>query len=370
MKKIQSILSKIVLGLAITLVVMSPLLNGRVSAQLVCPDGQVSVNGVCVNITQNPESDTSLPNSPAGQGNYPETNTNTNNPNELTLTPNNAEDYKKGYQLLAPLDGFESFDTTQTCAFGKYLDIVINLFIGICAVLAVIMIVVGGIEYMTSELVSSKEHGKGQMTQAVLGLILALGAWLILNQLNPKLLELCLDRIPMATPMFDSEREQYSQVGESPSQAPVDGKAIGCPGKIITVSTLGGNMTGCSTIMNSVQAMINKAWSESPPVKISGSGYRSNQRQIELRIQNCGCSPTDNNCIYKKNPAQCTPRTARPGRSLHEAGLAFDLKCDGVQIKTRDNHCYLWLKKSANADIHKLRANVPGELWHWSATGN
>ena len=200
MKKIQSILSKIVLGLAITLVVMFPLLNGRVSAQLVCPDGQVSINGVCVNTTQNPENDTSLPNSPAGQGDYPETNTNTNNPNEVTVTPNNAEDYKKGYQLLAPLDGFESFDTTQTCAFGRYLDIVINLFIGICAVLAVIMIVVGGIEYMTSELVSSKEHGKGQMTQAVLGLILALGAWLILNQLNPKLLELCLDKLPDATP--------------------------------------------------------------------------------------------------------------------------------------------------------------------------
>lgn len=205
MKKIKSIISKLVLGLAIMLIVLIPLLSEKINAQTLptCPEGQVMVNNVCVDIAQGPDNNAPLPNSPAGQGNYPETpgSNTTANPNDLTITPNNAEDYKKGYELLAPLDGFKSFDTTQTCAFGRYLDIVIKLFIGICAVLAVIIIVVGGIEYMTSELVSSKEHGKGQMTQAVLGLILALSAWLILDRLNPKLLELCLDQIPNATPI-------------------------------------------------------------------------------------------------------------------------------------------------------------------------
>lgn len=194
MKKIKSVLVKTIVGLSIILVVLLPFLNKGVNAQLLCPPGQVSENGICVNITDSPENDNPLPNSPAGNADY-------NTPNEVTVTPNNSAEYKTKYKLLAPLPGLEEpFDSTQSCAFGRYLDIIIKLFIGICAVLAVIIIVVGGIEYMTSELVSSKEHGKNQITQAILGLILALGAWLILNQLNPKLLELCLDNIPDATP--------------------------------------------------------------------------------------------------------------------------------------------------------------------------
>jgi TRAP-type C4-dicarboxylate transport system permease small subunit len=64
----------------------------------------------------------------------------------------------------------------------------IQIFIGICAVLAVIMIVWGGIEYMTSELISGKDAGRERIRDAVFGLILALGAWLLLYTINPQLL--------------------------------------------------------------------------------------------------------------------------------------------------------------------------------------
>lgn len=74
-------------------------------------------------------------------------------------------------------------------ALSKYLNLIIKLIIGIAAVLAVVMIVIGGIEYMTSELISSKEAGRERMTQAVLGLLLALGAWALLNTINPDLLK-------------------------------------------------------------------------------------------------------------------------------------------------------------------------------------
>jgi hypothetical protein len=64
----------------------------------------------------------------------------------------------------------------------------ITIFIGICAVLAVVMIVIGGLEYMTSELPGNKEHGKERITGAVFGLILALGAYALLYTINPNLL--------------------------------------------------------------------------------------------------------------------------------------------------------------------------------------
>ena len=89
------------------------------------------------------------------------------------------------YNLLAPLPNpdnrrnqpLSTFDPTQNSNLGAYLNLMIKIFIGICAVLAVIMIVMGGIEYMTSELISNKEEGKKRITGAIFGLILALGAY-------------------------------------------------------------------------------------------------------------------------------------------------------------------------------------------------
>jgi hypothetical protein len=120
------------------------------------------------------------------------------------------------YTLLAPIPGIGDannvIDTaehctidkngdkvcTNSCPFGSYLSTLIKIFLGICAVLAMIMIVWGGIEYMTSDLASSKESGKKTITQAILGLLLALGAYLILYTINPDLLDVCLNKLPKA----------------------------------------------------------------------------------------------------------------------------------------------------------------------------
>lgn len=104
------------------------------------------------------------------------------------------------YILLAPLPcdnnmpgcvngELKTFDPAVDKPLGSYLNIMIRIFIGICAVLAMAMIVVGGLEYMTSELVSSKESGRHKMTGALLGLVLALGSYALLNTINPDLLK-------------------------------------------------------------------------------------------------------------------------------------------------------------------------------------
>src|SRR3989338_3117607 len=128
----------------------------------------------------------------------------------------NTKDTNTTYQPLAPLPGLG--DTIQTdsgckfdekgniipgsctnpCPFGNYLNIIIKLVIGIAAVLAMVMIVMGGVEYMTSDLISSKEAGKDTIRNAILGLLIALGAYLILNTINPQLLSVCLDKLPEA----------------------------------------------------------------------------------------------------------------------------------------------------------------------------
>ena len=105
------------------------------------------------------------------------------------------------------------------------------------------------------------------------------------------------------------------------------------------------------------------AAAESDGVGLSGWGYRSVGRQVELRRQNCGTSDYD---IYQKPSSQCTPPTAPPGRSMHEQGLAIDFTYRGSSIKTRDNPGYIWL--AANAGRFGLK-NLPSEPWHWSTNG-
>lgn len=105
----------------------------------------------------------------------------------------NAQDIKP--TLLAPLPG-----TTESCSGGvcqttlqTYLPNLFKLLIGLSAVWAVVMIVIGGFQYMTTDAFSGKEEGKARIWGAVKGLFLVIGAWLILNEINPNLLKINLN---------------------------------------------------------------------------------------------------------------------------------------------------------------------------------
>ena len=117
------------------------------------------------------------------------------------------------YTMLAPLPGLEgTINTVDDCPFGKYLNIIIKLIMGISAVLAMVMITMGGIQYITSDLVSNKEAGKETITHAILGLVMMLGAFLILNTVNPKLLNACL-KMPTVTIEISPEETIRNRTG-------------------------------------------------------------------------------------------------------------------------------------------------------------
>jgi peptidoglycan hydrolase-like protein with peptidoglycan-binding domain len=111
-----------------------------------------------------------------------------------------------------------------------------------------------------------------------------------------------------------------------------------------------------------VSALLDAA--SSAGVELGGWGYRSSARQIELRRRHCGTTHYD---IYDKPSSQCHPPTARPGRSMHERGLAIDFTYRGGSISDHRNPGYQWL--AANAGRFGL-FNLPSEPWHWSTTGN
>jgi hypothetical protein len=130
---------------------------------------------------------------------------------------------------------------------------------------------------------------------------------------------------------------------------PVDkASTVRIPGTTIDVHHL---------IADDVSAMIDAARAEG--VVLDGWGWRSHQRQIELRIDHCGPDPYS---VYEAPASSCSPPTARPGNSMHERGVAIDFKeCD-----VRSTVCYRWLAEHAH--LYGLY-NLPSEPWHWSTNG-
>jgi LAS superfamily LD-carboxypeptidase LdcB len=129
----------------------------------------------------------------------------------------------------------------------------------------------------------------------------------------------------------------------------------------VSVTTVGGIEVNVA-IASQLAAMLNAAAADG--VSLSGSGYRDSSEQVALRAQNCGGSDY---AIYEMSSSECSPPTARPGRSMHEQGLAIDFSANGSLIQSRGSSGYQWLA-AHGADYGFY--NLPSEPWHWSTTGS
>jgi type IV secretory pathway VirB2 component (pilin) len=121
----------------------------------------------------------------------------------LSLLPTVALAAPSTYMLLAPLGPLVNGATGVTLS--GYLSGIVQVIIGVAGILAVVMIVICGIQLIGSPSVSQKSASKSCITSALFGLILAFSSWLILNTINTKLLSndislVDLPAIPAAAP--------------------------------------------------------------------------------------------------------------------------------------------------------------------------
>jgi len=95
------------------------------------------------------------------------------------------------YNMLAPIPQLTGGGNTVD--LGTYIPNMIKLIIAIASGLAVIKIIIGGIQYMSTDAVSGKNSGRDSIQDALVGLLLAISAYTILYTVNPKLLNLDLN---------------------------------------------------------------------------------------------------------------------------------------------------------------------------------
>jgi hypothetical protein len=281
----------------------------------------------------------------------------------------------KTYHLLAPWPGLSVLMDPDLCLQKKaakevpenaicdvngFLNFAFKLLIGLTAVILVLRLIYEGYQYIVTDIPFLKASAKSGFFTSLLGLLLALSAFLILNTINPKLVDntISIDSVDVGV----DEDTDTDPIIQDPSSTVPSGRVAACTDGIIKVATAGGTFTSCKSISANFKAMIDLAWAQG--MKISGGGFRTRQQQIALRAAHCGGSSQFN--VYEKSSSLCRPPTARPGKSNHESGLAFDLTCNGQTIRSRDNACFVWLQ--ANARKYGL-INFSKEPWHWSVDG-
>jgi len=248
------------------------------------------------------------------------------------------------------------------CDFGGFISSLIEIAIALAAVFLVIKLVASGFEYMLTSIPNVKIDAKLKIWESIIGIVLALTSYVILNTINPKLVNSSVGLKQAVLLTDDDDNELYVGKDQEVISIPT-GSVARCKDGIEEVKSPGGNIFYvCKSISKKVSAMITAAWNQG--IKLGGGGFRKHEEQIELRKKNCGGN--SQYIIFQKPSDECTPPTARPGFSRHESGLAIDFNCDGKPIQSATNKCFKWLKESAR--YHGL-INFKKEPWHWSVDG-
>lgn len=117
---------------------------------------------------------------------------------------------------------------TQT-SVPELLNALFGITVAVAAMLAVIMFVVGGFQYMASEALNSKGEAKSRMQQAILGLLIVLTAVLVLNTINPDITMLNIFRsVPENARPPDASVNAGTQFEKTVDCTPPDTPSVCC----------------------------------------------------------------------------------------------------------------------------------------------
>ncbi len=93
---------------------------------------------------------------------------------------------------FVPLVGIPYIEGNKVATFGDYVNALYIASISIAAFLAVVKIIFAGVKYMLTDIVSTKGDAKKEIRSALIGLLIVVGAVLILETINPNLRQINL----------------------------------------------------------------------------------------------------------------------------------------------------------------------------------
>ncbi len=166
-----------------------------------------------------------------------------------------AQEPGTDYVLLQPIPLQGGGDTTEITNPGQYIGGVFMLIIGLAGVLAVIYIIVGGIQYMSTDAFQGKNEAKTRIQNAIFGLLLALGAWIILYSVNERLVSFDLNIQRVGPASTSTDPSAFGQPWGDDSSIRATLEAAGITFNNNNCATIG--QTGCTSVYGLNGSIIN-----------------------------------------------------------------------------------------------------------------
>ena len=189
-------------------------------------------------------------------------------------------------QKYQPLINIPGVTDAGDGTFAGYINFLYAFSIGIAGLLAVIKIIVAGVKYMMTDVVSTKSNAKGEITGALLGLLLILGAYIILNTINPRLnkQETNFDALP-PDPELANRPSVTTEDGKTPDQV-TNALAQNLPTCSVT-SSLGISANGLYTLNQIDVSKCNAADTKTALAEFAKNCTQSGGSQNGTNIYQC-----------------------------------------------------------------------------------
>ncbi|MBI4449614.1 D-alanyl-D-alanine carboxypeptidase family protein [Candidatus Uhrbacteria bacterium] len=282
---------------------------------------------------------------------------------------------------------------------GDYIAALYRWAVPVGAVLATIVIMVAGVVWLTSGGAGSLSTAKDWITNAVLGLLLLVGSYVILNLVNPDLIRFAQLRITIVKPIILSA-EELEDHGDNntaggaaapgalcrtiescrqlcqqlPSNWPTSVPGMLNPTLARTIPNIpglqGNGNRASQAVVDGLQRAALAANARGLTIRVT-SGYRPLQKQIQLVCKRMGNSAEESGIGRA---------VAWPGGSNHGAGNAVDIQlwrggdrlvgsgnctdqASGQLATTEDSRLFDEIMTSAGAHRYK------NEIWHYEFGG-
>ncbi|EKD33385.1 MAG: hypothetical protein ACD_76C00041G0003 [uncultured bacterium] len=130
----------------------------------------------------------------------------------------------------------------------EYIAAVFQWMLGAGTIFAIVMIMIGGVQWIIGSGTGEIKQAQHRISQAVIGLVLLFGSWVLLNTVNPKLTILSPIKIQQVDPIqyvIDSGESDETGIGASTEELASIG--IDCPGSGGDVKTIAMQFKGKTT---------------------------------------------------------------------------------------------------------------------------
>ncbi len=275
-------------------------------------------------------------------------------------------------KLNVPLAGLNEITGLQ-----NYIAIIYKFLIGSAGILAGIMIVIAGFEWLTAAGDSGKiKHARERITKALIGLVLALGSYTILYTINPALLSLQLAPIKILREEAIPAKSERCTIGLSELTATANGPAdraacaLQCGGADKIIAYQVENGAGCCSCKNPCAALAARdpysdrsreaAQPTADPLALE-SGYQYNGQRYYIEVPRTSGSSCVARCsaMGYLNPAVLDPCTWAQTASAtpEEAAKKTQQRVACLADQTKVNVC---CQCSGDDRVHRYD-NGPGD---------